>query len=73
MPESRVIFICLADPLGEVRPRYELRTACINESSVAVDDGAQTILLNAGSWEREENSEVAGMLQIRPDERVAGV
>ena len=63
VPESYVIFICLVDPLGANLPRYELHTACTNESSVTVDDGASTILLNAGAWEQEENVEVAGMLQ----------
>ena len=63
VPESYVIFICLADPLGAKLPRYELRTACVNEPSVTVNDGASTILLNASAWEQEENVEVAGMLQ----------
>lgn len=71
VPESYVIFICLADPLGANLPRYELRTACTNEPSAAVDDGASTILLNASAWKREENDEIAGMLQYaqtgRPD------
>lgn len=71
VPESYVIFICLVDPLGANLPRYELHTACANEPSVTVNDGASTILLNACAWEQEENVEVAGMLQYaqtgRPD------
>ena len=75
VPESYVIFICLVDPLGADLPRYELRTACANEPSVTVSDGTATILLNAAAWEREENAEVAGMLQYaqtgRPDGSLA--
>ena len=62
VPQSYVIFICLADPLGAGLPRYELATLCRNDASVCVDDGATTILLNASAWEREANPEVAGML-----------
>ena len=62
VPQSYVIFICLADPLGAGLPRYELATLCRNDASVCVDDGATTILLNASAWEQEANPEVAGML-----------
>ena len=62
VPRSFVIFICLSDPLGMGRARYELRTTCTNVPSLAVDDGATTILLNAQAWQMETNPEVAGLL-----------
>ena len=63
VPRSCVIFICMDDPLDAGLPRYELATACTNRPSVAVDDGALTVLLNARAWQQEANAEVSGMLQ----------
>lgn len=63
VPRSCIIFICLSDPLGAGLPRYKLSTACENDPSVRIDDGAETIILNAGAWEQENNSEVSGLLQ----------
>ena len=62
VPRSYVIFICLSDPLGLGRARYELKTSCPKIPSLVVDDGATSILLNAQAWQLEENPEVAGML-----------
>lgn len=63
VPRSFVIFICLSDPLGAGLPRYKLSTSCENDPSVRIDDGAETIILNASAWEQEKNPEVSGLLQ----------
>lgn len=63
VPRSCVIFLCLSDPLGAGLPRYRLSTTCVNAPSIRIDDGAETVILNASAWEQEENPEVSGLLQ----------
>ena len=62
LKKSFVIFICTYDPFGKGRRIYTFENRCIEDTSIALDDEATKIILNAKGTVGEVNEELENVL-----------
>ncbi len=63
LPESYIVFLCLADPFGFSLPVYSFERTCRENPEVDIDCGAHWRALNASAWHREEASGLRNLLK----------
>ena len=62
LKKSFVIFICTYDPFGKGRRVYTFENRCIEDTSIALDDEATKIILNAKGTVGEVSEELRNLL-----------
>lgn len=70
--EHVIVFAYTFDPIGYGAPRYNYRMRSDRDPEGRFDPGITWILLNATTWDREDDSELAKLLRYMDRGDVAG-
>ena len=70
LDDSIIVFVCLFDAIGENLPLYTFENICREDAQIALQDGAEKIILNAAGFKQANDDTLRGFLEYLKTERI---